>query len=150
MYLYINIKHLNISIMNNFRKPMNKMTPQELVNHAIKENFTLAMIERYNVDTDLLAKTLKGQEEKLDLELRTELDHTYLYVNGWMQCNVGCKRKNFTRFGKVCTYASANVYRSKNSKGWYFCKFSKSETPTNKMTKEELKYWEFVGIATFK
>ena len=133
------------------RKPMSQMTEQELVNFAITENFTLEMIERYNVNTELLAKTMKIESNNVtDLELRTELDYTYLYVNGSMQRNNGCKKKNFRRFGQVCTYTSANVYRSKTSPEWYTCKFSKSVDPTNKMTKEELKYWEFVGVARLK
>lgn len=133
------------------RKPMNKMTEQELVDFAIAENFTLAMIERYNVNTELLAKTMKIESNNVtDLELRINLDHTFLYVNGQIQSNNGCKRKNFIGLHWRSDYASANVYRSKTSEGWYTCKFSKSVDPTNKMTKEELKYWEFVGVARLK
>ena len=124
------------------RKRMNEMTKQELVNFAIDENFTLGMVERYNVNTELLIETIKEmKQDNLKLELVDCISYTSLIINGVTQTNNGCTRsKNFG-------FVSANVYRNKKRPEWFDCRFSQSETPTNEMTEQELKYFEFVGIA---
>ena len=87
---------------------------------------------------------MKATEENnnIDLRLTTDRGFTKLCVNEEMQHNEGCKRQ----YGQ---FKSANVYRNKKSPNWYTCKYSKSVNPANVMTKEELKYWDFIGIARY-
>ena len=120
---------------------MYKMTYTEKVEKALNENWTIEMCNRYGVDVKDVVR--KGKESKeLTLELEKDDYNTILKVNGWAKPNNGCVRANCHNF------KSANVYRNKANHEWFTAKFSKSETPTNTMTKDELIYWEFVGIAT--
>ena len=56
------------------RVRISEMTPQERVDFAIANNYTLGMCERYNVDLELLTASIAKAKVKLTIEsLRADL-----------------------------------------------------------------------------